>query len=203
MTKLFNMIYGNRFFEDEPGGGNPPAGGDPKGGEGNPDLKKMQDRISYLDGELKKVIGDRDSLKGKLREIDEAESLKKGEYEKVINESKNKLSELEKELGTYKSKAESWDKYLTTKQESLKEKIGDKWKDSYANLPLEDLEDLAETFKPSPAIPTDDGKGISKTKIELDANQKKERDLMFASVTDEETRTKYYIEARGLDKPKK
>ena len=150
-TKRFN-----NFYEAEG------ASGGSNGGDHKPEpSKELLDKITYLDGELKKVIKERDEAKSKNRETEEAEALKKGNYEKLIEDLKGEISTTKSELETVKVKATQFDEYEKRKRDSIKKDLGEKYKPSMDKLDISDLEELAETLKLPESKPHDagDGKG--------------------------------------------
>ena len=103
--------------------------------------------------ELKAI---KDQLSGFESAKEQAEQDKKiaeGKKDEVIQELSGKLSSTQK-------KAEEWDNYQASKREALKGKIGDNWLESFVNLPLIDLEKLADKFNGSTTlVDTDNGQG--------------------------------------------
>jgi len=84
--------------------------------------KKLEDKLKDLDKEKEKQKQKDLEEQGKWKELYEAELAKKNEYEPIVNEYKE---------------------YQSSKRETLKKQLGDKWIDSFANTPLTELEVLA------------------------------------------------------------
>ena len=76
-------------------------------------------------------------FKKKEAKVVEDEKKKKGEYEDIISDLKKQISELE-------PKANQFDSFRQSEIDSAKEKLGDKWDDNWADLPLPSLKKIVE-----------------------------------------------------------
>jgi len=200
---LVKQIY--RLYEaDNPSGGSDGSDGDqaekPTGGS-DAELNKILERVSYLEGELKTAIGERDDAKGKLKQIDDEKKIQDGKLEELLAEREKSISSLTSELESSKATAEKWNKFEENRRAKIKESLGDKYKDSFDKIDLIDLEDIAKVLSDSPGNGVDTDNSTPKVKkISLTDKQKKERDIMFQNIEDEEKRTEYYIDVRKLNK---
>lgn len=127
---------------------------------------------TYSEDEFEKVVGQRQTLKtekegleteiadlkSQLKELQDADAERKGDLEKLLNDKKIEIEDLTGQLNSVKGEADNWKKYKESRIESVKKEMGDKWRESYANLPLEDLEALPATLAP-PKVPDTDGGG--------------------------------------------
>lgn len=118
-------------------------------------------------------------------EAEEKKKLEEGKKDEIIESYKKKLAELE-------PKANQFDSFLTSKRESAKEKLGDKWKESYGNLPIADLESLVETLSGTSVDVEKQGK--TPKKYSLTEEDKKKAAIMGLS---EEMYAQLQIDARN------
>lgn len=126
------------------------------------DKTELIEIIKSTRSEAKNYRLTKKELEEKLAQIekDKSEEIQKkkiedGKKDEVIAELNKKLSELEPVANEYKQ-------YQSSKKEALKERLGDKWLDSFNNLPIGDLEILAEKFSiPIKLSDTADGNGLS------------------------------------------
>lgn len=178
------------LFDTEDGGGQNKGADAPKPAE----IDKFLEKNNYLDGELKKVIKERDDAKSKLREIEDADKIKKGELETLLNDKKTEITNLQTELEKQKSIAAKWSDFEEKKRAKIKELIGDKYKPSMDKLDLVDLEELIETIIPKDTTEVDNGgKPTKPEKTELTEAEKVEAKRMGM---DEE----YYIQYKETRK---
>lgn len=115
-------------------------------GDDEPKQSKSDDSPS------KETAGILAELKSERKKRQEFES-KLSDYEKQQEEARQKkleeegklkelLEERDKKLKELEPDANAFRDYRTSRIETAKEKLGDKWKDSYSSLPLQDVEDL-------------------------------------------------------------
>lgn len=128
----------------------------------------------------------------KLKEENENQKKKEleeqGKYKELLDEANEKLQAVN-------LKAQKWDAYQESKTAQIKEKMGDKWKESYKELPLQDLEDLAKVVIP-PKIPdTDTGKPNNASQVTLTEEEKKRALEMFPGQEKEEA-FKAYVDIK-------
>lgn len=139
--------------------------------------------IKKLRAEAKERRLSNKELKEKLAEFEtQKEELEK---QKLIDEGKKDelIKKLEDENSKYKADSEKYGKYREAKISKFKESLGDKWKDSYSNLPLEDLEGLVSAFveKPSKSTDVDGGGDGTDEKRKLSEEEETERAQMGLS----------------------
>lgn len=123
----------------------------------------------------------RQSLETRIADIERLDAESKEAKLKEEGKIKELLAAKENELKVLQPKVQEFESYRQSKVEQLKLQIGDKWKDSFANLPLADLETLTETLKP-PIKVLDVDKGASipqSTNVQITEEQKKEALTMF------------------------
>jgi hypothetical protein len=140
--------------------------------------------VAELIAERKK----RQELEKQLKAI--SDEKKKQEEAKLLEEGKLKevLTAKEKELEDYKKSVEQdlalaseFKDFQSKRRDSLKQKFGDKWVDSFNNIPLSDLETLADKFVPAnPELNRDKGTGGS-GEPGLTEDEKKEAQRMGLS----------------------
>lgn len=101
-------------------------------------------------------------------EADEKKKLDEGKKDELLREYKKKIETLE-------PKANDFEAYTKAKQEAAKDKLKDKWKESYSNLPLADLEELTDALtKKVEVADVEKGGGTPPKKISLTEEQKKD-----------------------------
>jgi len=191
-----SQIFGNRFFDENDDGGHQEKS------EEISDENKSDDKPTpktYSEDEFKKVVEQRQNLKGKveeyeteLKKIRDAENKSKEDKLKEEKKYQELLDQKEKELESLKPKVEQYESYINSERESYKEKLGDKWLDSFSKLPLTDLRKIAETLIPVKTVDTDNGKGKKGgDPVVLSASEKNRAHEMFEYATHEEAEEAY------------
>lgn len=171
-------------------------------------LEAAKKKVTGILADLKSERKKRKDLEERLLVIEnkdkvaEEEKLKaQGELQKLLDAKQKELDDTKVQLGSLKQKADAFDELENQEREEAKTKLGDKYDEGYANLPIKTLRKLVSTVIVNNAIDTDNGSGVKpQTKIKLTKDQESERDLMFSNIADEKTRTENYIYAKGLDK---
>lgn len=105
--------------------------------------EELAKRVTFLESEAKSAFKARDEVKDKLRGYEEDEKKRKEAELTEVDKLKAQVSDAQKQLEAAQGKAQEWDKYQSDKKDAIKAGLGDKWDDSYKNLPIEALEKLA------------------------------------------------------------
>jgi len=171
-------------------------------------LEAAQKQVKGLLTDLKSERTKRQDVEKRLLALEEKdrianeEKLKAdGQLQQLLDSRTKELEDVKSQMISLKQKADSFDELENQEREEAKTKLGDKWDDGYANIPIKTLRKLVSTVTVNNAIDTDNGSGVKpQTKIKLTKDQESERDLMFSNIADEKTRTENYIYVKGLDK---
>lgn len=100
-------------------------------------IKEMRDENAKRRLNEKKLQDKLDEV-AKTKEKEKKEALEEqGKYKELYEETLKKVNEYEPRVNEY-------NEYQNTKRETLKNKLGDKWIDSFSSIPLKELEVLAD-----------------------------------------------------------
>lgn len=100
-------------------------------------IKEMRDENAKRRLNEKKLQDKLDEV-AKTKEKEKKEALEEqGKYKELYEETLKKVNEYEPRVNEY-------NEYQNTKRETLRNKLGDKWIDSFSSIPLKELEVLAD-----------------------------------------------------------
>jgi len=133
--------------------------------------KKRQDFQKELEG-----------IKQKQKEADEAKLLEEGKLKEVLSSKEKEFDEYKKSIEQDLKLANEFKEFQTKRRDVIKEKLGDKWVESFSNIPLTDLEVLSEKLSVVPnAVTTNNGTGAGANSVTLTATEKAEAERMGLS----------------------
>ena len=123
-----------------------------------------------------------DAIKQKQKEADEAKLLEEGKLKEVLSAKEKEFDEYKKSIEQDLKLASEFKEFQTKRRDVIKEKLGDKWVESFSNIPLTDLEVLSEKLSVVPnAVTTNNGTGAGANSVTLTATEKAEAERMGLS----------------------
>jgi len=149
--------------------------------------QKEADEAKLLEeGKLKEVLSAKekefDAIKQKQKEADEAKLLEEGKLKEVLSAKEKEFDEYKKSIEQDLKLASEFKEFQTKRRDVIKEKLGDKWVESFSNIPLTDLEVLSEKLSVVPnAVTTNNGTGAGANSVTLTATEKAEAERMGLS----------------------
>ncbi len=115
---------------------------------------------------------------------EDAKLLEDGKIQELLDAKMAELTNTQTELEQTKTVAEELTNFKAAKVEDAKKKMGSRWDDSYAVLPLTALDKLANSA--APKIPgSDNGADAEHADIELTADQKRDAEAQYPFTTKE------------------
>lgn len=123
-----------------------PKNGKPDGENKLVDLEKDEliDLLKRANAEAKNRRLTNQELEYELNKFKELERKKKEEEQKEQGKYEEIITELKGQLSEYEPKAKAFDEFKQSEIESAKEKLGDKWDDNWASLPLPSLKKIID-----------------------------------------------------------
>jgi len=166
-----DTIYGDRFFDAEPGGGTPVV--ETKSTDLNPSNGKdlpadVKERMEYLEKENKELINQRDKAKDKIRKEEEAKLLEDKKFQELIATKEREIESLKPDADAYKAFRES-------EMAEAKKALKDKWDDEYSKLSLPALRNMVNILSAKKPDPGGGDGGPSGNRIEMTLNKEEEK----------------------------
>lgn len=102
-------------------GGQDGQGGGSDGGDGGSADTKINERISYLESELTKVVNEKTELKQKLKDKENAELTEKEQWKELADKKDVEITELTAKLSELDAIKEERDKIKAEREEEIKQ----------------------------------------------------------------------------------
>jgi len=135
-----------------------------------------------------------ETIKQKLKEAEEAKLVEDGKIKEALEAKSKEFDDFKKSIEPKLKLADEYEEFQSKRRETIKDKLKDKWLDSFAKLPLADLEILSEKLALPNAVTTNNGTGAGTNSATLSAEEKQEAARMGLSeegyVKFKETRAK-------------
>lgn len=128
--------------------------------------------------ELKKKL---DAIEAAQKKADEDKLVEQGKLKEALDLKVKEFEDYKKSIEPQLKKASDFEEFQTKKREKIKTDLGDKWVESFNNIPLNDLEVVAEKLKAQPATQTNNGTGGTPPPATLSATEKEEAARMGLS----------------------
>ena len=123
-------------------------------------------------------------MKATQKAIDDAKLLEDGKIQELLDAKTLELTTTQSELEQTKTVAEELTTFKAAKVEDAKQKMGSRWNDSYATLPLTVMDKLANEAAPKIAG-SDNGASGEHADVELTDDQKRSAEAAYAFVKKE------------------